>query len=285
MGALLDLKFDIDHRLLGLVNGWRAVRALVGLSSDKSAALRRTQEALTGTGSGKRCLLCGNGPSLNEVSLELFADTPSFCANYFYKHPDAAALDPDYYFIIDGKLISGIWPVSMIDEIFAMFPKTRLFLDVRWRDEPVLAPYRDDERIYWILPIAFPNAFLRPRRRLDRAVCGLNVVSAMISVATAMGFTDLGIAGVDGDGLFREILDMQSHFYEGAKDHSMRDYESMVKSLMLSTESLWAWNGIVKTHARKEIRLQNLCLGGIMDCMPRVSPEDFLAAGLGQIHP
>jgi len=274
MGKLLDLKFEIDHRLLSLVNVYRSVKAM-GISSAQKAALRRTHERFYGADKGP-CLICGNGPSLNELDFASFAGTPSFVANYFYKHQDAEKICPEYYVIIDGKIMEGIWPVTMIDEIFAKFPATTLFLDVRWMESDIMKPYRDDQRIYWILPIIFPNAVLKPCRSLAGGVCGLNVVASAISVATAMGYTTLGIAGVDGDGLFREIVDIQSHFYSGDKDHSMRNFESMVKSLMLSTENLWAWLGIVKTHKAAGIHFQNLCTGGIMDCMPRVTPADFL---------
>ncbi|MDB6134136.1 MAG: hypothetical protein JWM59_2379 [Verrucomicrobiales bacterium] len=277
MGKLLDLKFTVDHRLLSVVNMWRTVKAL-RLSGAQKAALRRTDAVWRKSGKGS-CLICGNGPSLGELSFEDFSSTPAFAANYFYKHPQGDKLNPKHYVIIDGKITEGIWPVTMIDEIFATFPETSLFLDVRWLELPVFAPYVKNERIFWIYPALFPHAFLKPRRRLDQPLYALNVVSAIISLSTAMGYTGLGIAGVDGDGLFREILDMQSHFYAGDKDHSMRNFESMVKSLMLSTENLWAWQGIVKTHRAQGIHLENLCKGGIMDCMPRVSPADFLAAG------
>ena len=277
MGKLLDLKFDIDHRLLGVVNCFRGIKSL-SLNSRQKAALAATNEKMAGTADGEKCLICGNGPSLNELEFGDFGNTPSIAANFFYKHPDAAALKPKYYVIMDGKVIEGIWPVTMIDEIFSAFPDTSLFLDIRWLDHPILAPYVKDQRIFWILPSLFPTAFFKPRHRLDRPICGLNVVASAISVATVIGYKKLGIAGVDGDGLFREILDMQSHFYDGAKDHSMRNFESMVKSLMLSTENLWAWHGIVGTHKREGIHLQNVCHGGIMDCMERITPKDWLSS-------
>lgn len=274
MGKLLDIKFDIDHRLLSMVNAYRTLKAFATDRGLKEP-LKRTSDKWTKSDQGA-CLICGNGPSLSELDLCKLTAAPTFVGNYFYKHKDAARLSPKYYVIIDGKVAEGIWPISMIDEIFAVFPNTQLFLDVRWRDLPLFAPYREDERIYWILPIVFPHAYLGPRKDLHGPVCGLNVVATMISLATAMGYTKLGIAGVDGDGLFREIVDMQSHFYEGDKDHSMRDFESMVKSLMLSTQNLWAWHGLVKVHAAHGVTLKNVCKGGIMDCMPRAEAGEFL---------
>lgn len=275
MGKLLDLKLNLDHRLIATINQIKSVQAS-RLSREEKQVLSRTHERWANRAEKQKCLICGNGPSLNELKFKDFTGIPSFAANYFYKHAEAKVLNPEFYTIIDGKVATGIWPISMIDDIFETLPETNLFLNVRWLSLPQFARFKNHPKIFWILPILLSNAYLKPRTRLDRPVIGSNVVVASICLATAIGFGDIGIAGVDGDGLFREILDMQSHFYEADKDHSMRDFESMVKSLTLSSSSLWAWNGFVKKHAHHGVQLQNLCRGGIMDCMPRVSPEKFL---------
>jgi len=275
MGKLLDLKFELDHRLLGVVNAARSARAALTLSKSQRDQLSRTQHTWGNRSSGK-CLVCGNGPSVNELDFTKFAGTQSFAVNYFFDHPRGADLSPAFYVLIDGKVVSGIWPITLIDQIFEAYPGTNLFMDVRWLDLPILAPYRTRENLFWILPLFLPNANLTPRRRLDAPICGLNVVVSAIGIASAMGFTHIGIAGVDGDGLFRQIIDVQSHFIPTEKDYSMRNFESIVKSLMLSTEALWAWAGMTKTHAREGIQFANLCKGGMMDCMPRVEPDSWL---------
>lgn len=275
MGKLLDLKLQIDHRLLSLVNTWRTMQA-IKLSSIQKKALKQTAEKFQKTASGNKVLICGNGPSLEELTFSDFNSTPTIVANYFYKHPKAQELNPEYYVIIDSKIMSGVWPVTMIDEIFAKLPNTELFLDVRWLGHPLLEPYKNHKNINWLYPALFPHAYLTPRKNLRAPLCTLNVVACAIGLATAIGYKKLGIAGVDGDGLFREILDKPSHFYEGDKDISMDSFNSMVKSLVLSAENLWAWQGIVHTHAKEGIQMMNLCKGGIMDCMPRVFPINFI---------
>lgn len=276
MGKLLDLKLLVDHRLLGLVNLARAIKK-IKLSSSQRSALRATRRKFKSfSRRGEKILICGNGPSINELDFTLFESCDSVVANFFYKHPKAKELNPKFYVIIDGKIVDGIWPVTMIDEIFERFPDTELFLDVRWLNSALLKPYVGRKGINWILPSLLPTAYSKPRRDLAAPLCGLNVVASAIGIATSVGYTKIGIAGVDGDGLFREILDRPSHFYEGAKDISMSSFESMVKSLVLSTENLWAWQGIVQTHSAEGINLVNVCRGGIMDCMKRVSPTSFL---------
>lgn len=275
MGKLLDLKLQIDHRLIGAVNLWRQ-KEFFALKKIQKNALANCAEKFNKTANNDKILICGNGPSLNELNFSDFSTVDSVVANYFYKHEAASTLNPNYYVIIDGKIVSGVWPVQMIDEIFERIPNTELFLDVRWLHLDIMRPYITHPNINWIMPNILPNYFLKPRFDLTQSVCGLNVVAAAIGVSTCIGYKQLGIAGVDGDGLFREILDRPSHFYHGDKDVSMQSFESMIKSLVLSTENLWAWQGIVQTHKQQDINLFNVCKGGIMDCMPRIRPIDFI---------
>ena len=276
MGKLLDLKISFDHRCMQVLNIWKA-RELYFLTANQKELLSRTKAAF---GSVKlqsnSVVICGNGPSIDELDFSVFAKTDVVVANYFYKHKNATVLNPRYYVIIDSKIESGVWPITMIDEIFAKIPNTSLFLDVRWAVNPKFSTYLKHPQIFWIFPSLLPHAFFQPRTQIDKNLCSLNVVSCAISIMTSIGYKKLGIAGVDGDGLFREIINVKSHFYEGDKDISMNSYKDMIRSLFLSAENLWAWQGIVKTHKEKQIEIYNICKGGIMDCMPRISPEQFV---------
>jgi hypothetical protein len=275
MPQLLDLKLKIDHRIIEIVNLWRQ-KSFLELNHTQRKALAICAEKFNSKAKKEKIIICGNGPSLNEINFSDFASIDSLVVNYFYKHPKASSLKPNYYVIIDRKIVSGIWPIKMINEIFDQIPTTELFLDVRWLNLEVMRPYINHSRINWILPNILPNFYLKPKIDIKNSICGLNVVAAAVSISTCIGYKELGFAGVDGDGLFREILDRPSHFYSGDKDVSMKTYTSMVKSLFLSAETLWAWQGIVGTHAKSGINLTNLCKGGIMDCMPRKLPSDFI---------
>lgn len=276
MGKLLDLKISFDHRCMQLLNVWKG-RELYSLSAEQKKLLKRTKEHFNKKLTSTKVLVCGNGPSINELDFSLFHSTDVVAANYFYKHEKAAELNPKFYVIIDSKIASGVWPITMIDEIFEKLPKTNLFLDVRWAILSKFSPYLSHPNIFWIFPSLLPHAFLKPRTEIDKNLCSLNVVSCSISLITALGYKKIGIAGVDGDGLFREIINVSSHFYEGQKDISMNSFQDMVKSLFLSAENLWAWQGIVKTHKEAQIHIYNVCTSGIMDCMERISPEKFIS--------
>lgn len=274
MGKLLNLKSAFDQRLIqGVDATYRLAHKFI--PREHARLLARSAKELDKTRRG-RCVILGNGPSVKELEFGKFANVPTFAVNFFYKHPEAHVINPDYYAIIDSKVANGIWPIEMIDDILNNFPNVKLFLSINFLKNSAVRKFIDNPRVYWIRPRLLPHVNLRPILSLKGPLIGTNVVVSSIGIATAMGFTKIGIVGVDGDGLLREILDRPSHFYEGDKDHSLRSFESMVQSLELSAKSLWAWSGFVKTHGRCGVEIVNLCKGGIMDCMKRVSQDSWL---------
>ena len=268
------VKRGIDHYVMCLINASLA-RLDLCLKSNQRGALRDTHKRFAGKYRRKPLVVCGNGPSLNEIDLRAFRRNYSCAVNFFFKHPQATELSPNFYFLIDSKLANGIWPIATIDNILKTLPETEVFLNARWYNMPSFKPYLAHPRIHWILPSLVPNRNMSTRNSLDRPVYGLNVVMCAISVVLAMGCDRIGIVGVDGDGLFRELLDQKSHFYAGEKDQSMSSFSTMVESLYLSTHGLDSWEGWIRNLNSKGVQVGNLSKGGIMDCMPRWLHSDL----------
>lgn len=275
MSRLLQAKIALNHQIIAGANLLRRM-SVFRLSRAQKEVLARLHSKWVGSSTGKKVLLCGNGPSLNELEFLDYKSVKSCAVNFFYKHEKADDLAPQFYFIVDNKLAEGTWPISMLDEILEKFPGVEIFLNVAWLELPKFQPYRSHQQVNWILPSLIPHQGMSRTRRLDRSIYNLNVVVSALSVFTAMGFRKIAIAGVDGDGLFREILDQQSHFYDGDKDASMGSFTSMVESLYMSTHTLRAWEGWVRNLKSEGIVVGNVCRGGIMDCMPRWDKDEFL---------
>lgn len=281
MGKLLSLKVKSEQRLSLLINIWRRISKLpfsLSLVDDLYASSLLIKSATVSS----KAIIAGNGPSFSllQQSISSLHDVDIFTSNYAYKSPFYRQLSPKLHFIIDPKILTGIWPLGMIDEILAISPSTVVVLDVRWKSLKELERFRSNSRIAWILPIYIPSYYSNPRKLdFSSGFHGLNVTACAFSVALALGYKSLAFIGVEADGLFREIIDKPSHFYEETgKDQSMSGYELMIDSLHLSTYSLFAWSGFVKSVEAQGVEVSNLSDQGIFDVCRRRSIDAFLAA-------
>jgi len=281
MGKLLSLKVKSEQRLTLLVNLWRRVSKLpLALSLvDDLYASSLLIKAVTNS---SKAIIAGNGPSFSllEASISSLRDVDIITSNYAYKSSLYRCLSPILHFIIDPKIAAGIWPVNMIDDILESSPSTVVVLDVRWKSMRRFERFSRNSRIAWILPIYFPSYYSNPRGlNFSSGFHGLNVTSCAFSVASTLGYSSLAFVGVEADGLFREIIDKPSHFYdESCKDQSMSSYELMIDSLHLSTYSLFAWSGFVKSVEAQGVQVFNLSNQGIFDVCQRQRIDVFLAA-------
>ena len=54
---------------------------------------------------GQRCVIIGNGPSLNDVSLKLLKDEHTFGVNSIFLKQDSEAFVPSFYVIEDNHVV------------------------------------------------------------------------------------------------------------------------------------------------------------------------------------
>lgn len=88
-----------------------------------------------------------------------------------------------------------------------------------------------------------------------------------------MGFTRIHLLGIDGDGLFRELLGKSSHFYDGADNPSGQDFRRMLPDLWFATEGFRSWQAIADRYRDGPVKIYNSGVGGLLNCFPRMELE------------
>lgn len=276
------MKLRLDQQIIRSVNLYRFINSRAKRSAADKHALLQSKNKLQGLHLSSAAIIIGNGPSFETLAeYPQLSDTCTlFTCNRAYLSPIFKALSPTFHLIIDDKLPSGVWPSDMVDNIHKVSPNTFVILDVSWRNTPYGKKYWDNSRVLWIEPLFFPSYYAKyASASVNTQVAGLNVSLAAVSLAASMRFKDLGLLGIEGDGIFREILDRPSHFYaDDQKDISLSSYDSMIESLELAKHTLYAWKGIVKNLEHSGISVCNLSPHGILDVCPRASIDSFLSA-------
>ena len=184
---------------------------------------------------GQRCFILGNGPSLKELDLSRLKSEHTFVVNKFAYHPDAKSLDPTFYLAIDWKLGAGIWGNEFLEKLEASAPNATCFMT------PENASYCNDNGLLQSLDrsIVMPSLrFTNDDSAIDD-VCdmtrcfasGDNVTKAAIGIALYMGFKEIYLIGIDGNGL---LLTQNSHFYGQVDEHdTQEEFEQSLLSMFL----------------------------------------------------
>lgn len=279
MGRLLSLKAKSEQRLALIINAWRRV-VMLPFCLANNDDLTVSSLLIKNVVSSRKVIIAGNGPTFSRLlsSIPNLSNADIITSNHAYMSPGFGSIAPKLHFIIDPKIVSGIWSLDMIDQIHAASPSTVVVLDVRWKALAKMKKYRRHPHIAWILPIYLPSYYSNVSALdFSSGFHGLNVTACAFSVALTLGYQSLAFIGVEGDGLFREIIDHPSHFYpESSKDSSMNSYDSMIDSLSLATYSLLAWRGFVKTAHSHGFAISNLSDQGIFDVCNRQDMDSFL---------
>ncbi|MFC1539559.1 6-hydroxymethylpterin diphosphokinase MptE-like protein [Candidatus Latescibacterota bacterium] len=222
---------------------------------------------------GERCFIVGNGPSIQKEDLTMLKDEYTFFVNYFYRHDKIKDIDPKYYVIIDPKIQTGEWPLSMLSEITNDCPHTTLILNAKWSNDPRFESYLTNNEVIWIYADQVVHKGFSFPIDLTRNISGDNVVKASLFSAIYMGFKDIYILGVDCDGIFQELAGLSSHFYDGVKEYDT--FEKMERSLWQTALGFRGWQAIADRF-RDSYNIVNLTQGGLLNVFPRNSLQNIL---------
>jgi hypothetical protein len=252
----------LDDELIRLFNLFRRIeftlrrtRARYGLKDN--AVLKDRHK-------GERCFIVGNGPSINSQDLTLLKDETTFFCNFFFKHPRIREIRPSYYAVADGKLATGEWDISILEEIRESCPDVTLFLSATFQDNPRFAPYLNTESVFWLYVDQLTHMGFRAPIDLTRGLHGFNIIKVCVSVALYMGFKDIYLLGVDNDGTFRDMLGESSHFYDAPPEG--KDYE---RDLWVVASGFRGWTAIANRYRGSDHRIVNLTAGGLLFPFPR----------------
>lgn len=250
-----DLMIKKDDIILSFVEGIRSFKNSLN-SSTRSICKKMAQIPLEGEGKDLYILL--NAPSLKTQDISVLKGKNTMFVNRGFMHPLYKELQPKYHVFIDTKMLKGVWPVSWIDEIWAMSPNTTIILPASWYGNPLFSKYKDSDKIYWakkILP--FYN---------------LGVSGDCFSFAIQQRFEKIYFAGFDATGIGHEMVKTaDSHFYGNDKELENKPTTQFVLDLLMHSRHLHDLNRLAAWCDKKGIKLINITNGGLLDMFPRES--------------
>ena len=272
-----DHLLDLDDRIIQVYNLVQRLRFRI-LGYEKKFSLTRNAE-LKNIHKGDRCFIVGNGPSIKEQDLTLLKDENTFFVNHFYNHPQISEINPKYYAIIDPKLITREWPLKMLNEVTSSCPGVTLLLNAKYLiDIPEIHSYIGAAKsVYWIYSDQFLHHGFHCSADLTKGIGSSTVVINCLFSAIYMGFSEIYLMGIDSDGIFRDLVQQSSHFYEAEPENiGNNDSKLIVKSLRSVIQSFRGWDAIADTFRNSEIKIINLTNGGLLNSFLRKSYEDVV---------
>ena len=228
---------------------------------------------------GQRCFIIGNGPSIQKQNLTLLKDEWTFCVNYFYRHPHINQISPSYYAIIDPKLTTGEWPLSMLDDIQEKCPEATLFLSSGYQDtSPEIVSRTESFEHYWIHVNQVLHQGFSCSSDITNCLAAPSVIVACLFIALYMGFKDIYLLGIDCDGIFRDLVDQSSHFYEARKENiGDNDPRLMIRYLRSAIQGMRGWGIIADKFQDSPYKIVNLTDGGLLNVFPRDNFEKIVS--------
>lgn len=155
---------------------------------------------------GKRCIIMGNGPSLNKMDLSVFGDEIVFAANSVFLLFDRINWRPRYYACVDTRVLPDI--ASEVEKMHADNPAMTLFFPNELRLYDGTGRSLDTRQI--VRPA--PNRYYFRQRNMDRStlphsafsldaddfLCTPNTVTiTLMQLAYYMGFNEIYLIGCD----------------------------------------------------------------------------------------
>jgi Protein of unknown function DUF115 len=270
-----DLLMQLDDRIIAAYNFAIFLKFLF-LGHRKKYKLERNQE-LKNIHKGQRCFIIANGPSIQHQDLTLLKDEWTFAVNHFWRHPQVEQINPKYWAIIDPKLTTGEWPLSMLDEIQEKCPQAKFFLSAHYHNSPQLLSKALQFNPYWVYPNQLMHEGFSCSSDLTGCLGGVSVTTICLFAAIYMGFKDIYLLGVDNDGIFRDLIDQSSHFYEGKKENiGDNDPKLVVRHLRTAIQGMRGWGVIANKFEGSSHRIVNLTKGGLLNDFPRENYEQVV---------
>ena len=258
-----DFKISTDDYTFELANFFYRLK-MVRLKS----ILKRNNE-LRDTNTNERAFIILNGPSLKQQDIKRLKGELLFFVNRGYKHPDYAILKPKYHVIVDGKLKTGEWSMSMVDKIFEINPSVTLILNAKWYKLKQFEHLLQKPNIYWIDTDLIFTRFFSGNLDLTKSIPGRAVFGACFATAVFSGVKEVCFLGLDGNGLAHEILNSSSHFYGINEDNNTKTGKDYIKDLYMMSHGLRSYYAIANYSKKKGIKVVNMTKGGLLDMFER----------------
>lgn len=251
--GFFELMIKKDDVIIDIAEGLRT------LKNNLNPTIRRVKKEMAKRpieGQGKDLYILLNAPSLKTQDISILKDKNTMFVNRGFMHPLYKDLQPKYHVFIDSKMLNGVWPVSWIDEIWAMSPNTTIILPVSWYCNNIFSKYRNDKRIFW-----FSHSL---------PYHGLGVSGGCFSFAIQQKFEKIYFAGFDATGIGHEMVKTaDSHFYGNDKELESKPTTQFVIDLYMHSRHLHDLNRLALFCKKHGYKLINVTNGGLLDMFPR----------------
>lgn len=254
-----------------------------------------------GRHTGERCIIMGNGPSLNQMDLRAFAGETVFAANSVYLLFDRLPWRPRYYSCVDTRVLPDIAPDIL--EMHRTNPEMQLFFPselIIWDGSGArlntrhIIPPAPSRWFFWEESYSF-STLPRSAFSLD---CGDHlcrphtVIITLMQLAAYMGFKELYLIGCDtsytlpktvrqegpevGDGTSEKLLltstedDDPNHFDSRYFGRGRKWHAPKVQDM------IFHYRHAAQVLADTDIRVFNATVGGNLEVFPRVDYRDIL---------
>lgn len=229
---------------------------------------------------GERCVIIGNGPSLNDIDLSLLADEVTFGVNGIFYAADAMGFDPTYYVVEDTMVMA-----DNLERIREYSAGHKLFPSI----------YRDmvgdaANVTYFTMNGGFYSkrspAFCIPRFSTDasqRVYSGQSVTTINLQLAYYMGFTKVILIGMDFSYTVPDDAEVDGNHIVSAGDdpnHFHPDYFGAGKTWKdPKLDRVLANYQLAKVMYESDgRRIVNATPGGKLELFERVRYEDIFGA-------
>ena len=228
---------------------------------------------------GERCVIIGNGPSLNKLDLSLLADEFTFAVNGIFYAAGQMGFDPSYYVVEDTSVIK-----ENLDAIRTYKAKRKLFPSLY---RPIVGDL--DNATFFMMNRGFYEKrsphYCVPRFSTNaeqRVFAGQSVTTINLQLAYHMGFEEVALIGMDFSYVIPTHFDRKGDLITSTHDdpnHFHPDYFGKGKTWkdpkldrVLANYSLA--KSVFDADGR---RIVNATPGGMLELFERVEYETLLA--------
>lgn len=247
-----------------------------GLSTPDFEELNRFKDMYL----GKKCIIIGNGPSLNLIDFSLFKDTPTFGVNSIFLAKDRLPSPISFYVVEDTKVFEE--NESRIYEFAKECDNT--FLPTLYKEKAKSHGefvffrmnggfYRKDDPYYCHPRFSFSAD--------EVTYCGQSVTMQNLQLAFWMGFTEVALIGMDFSYSIPKETEVVGHHY-----HSKGDDPNHFDKSYFGAGKTWKDPRLNRVAANYELaktayeaagrKIYNCSVGGSLEVFDRMSLEEFL---------
>ena len=214
----------------------------------------------------QKVFIIGLGPSLKNYDLKKLKNTNVIMVNRSFRIPEYNLIQPKFHFFIDNKLAYGRWPITYIDEVISKVPNINIVLNANWFYLDKFKKFRENKNIYWIKLNQLSLFNGKYNYDLTKIIShGPTVIECAITFSVYLGFKNINILGVEGNGLSRLMCNENSHWDGKDPDYERHDSLLYANDMISSSRGIRQWHSNSKNLKKLNIKIYNLTKEGILD--------------------